>query len=121
MTHTGWFSRMFSRSTNKDFDGSSGDEVDSDGNVEELSELGMSTDLRKYLHTWSVVSQPNIMIVSLNNYTFSGLSRRIDYTLSENKSQYWSAITSHLSYWGSMDLCRFVLHQIYSDRDLNNS
>lgn len=43
------------------------------------------------------------------------LSRRIDYTLHENRTQYWSAITSHLSYWGSQDLCRFILYQIYSE------
>jgi hypothetical protein len=49
------------------------------------------------------------------------LSRRIDYTLSENKTQYWSAITSHLSYWNSMDLCRFVLHQIYTDTESNDT
>ncbi|XP_028409095.1 phospholipase DDHD1-like [Dendronephthya gigantea] len=86
----GWFSRMFSRSTTNAFDASDQDAVDGD------KENADSTKRKQVL------------------------SRRIDYTLSENRTQYWSAITSHLSYWNSKDLCRFVLHQIYSDKALNH-
>ncbi|XP_022796027.1 phospholipase DDHD1-like [Stylophora pistillata] len=39
------------------------------------------------------------------------LKERLDFTLREGymESNYWSAVTSHVSYWGSCDVTRFVL------------
>lgn len=39
------------------------------------------------------------------------LKERLDYTLREGymESNYWSAVTSHVSYWTSCDVARFIL------------
>lgn len=46
-------------------------------------------------------------------HTFPGkvLKERLDYTLREGymESNYWSAVTSHVSYWTSCDVARFIL------------
>ena len=41
------------------------------------------------------------------------LDYRIDYTLEQSMVEYFSAITSHQSYWHNVDFAKFVLHQIY--------
>lgn len=46
---------------------------------------------------------------------------RIDFILSDNKSQYWSVVTSHYSYWQSTDFCRFVLHHVYFEDETEHS
>ena len=47
----------------------------------------------------------------------SVLSPRIDYVLETSMVEYFSAITSHQSYWQNQDFAKFVLNRIFSEED----
>ena len=61
-------------------------------------------------------SVAHVPLISKSSHFFSFISlpvlkERLDYTLREGymESNYWSAVTSHVSYWSSCDVARFIL------------
>lgn len=49
------------------------------------------------------------------------LEHRLDFELREGlvESRYWSAVTSHTSYWSSLDVALFLLSFLYTQRPGN--
>jgi hypothetical protein len=58
MSSVGWFARMFSRSTTKDFDASSDDETDGDEHIVELAKQKQGMNIE--MNITGTLSQPEI-------------------------------------------------------------
>ncbi|XP_048577940.1 phospholipase DDHD1 [Nematostella vectensis] len=92
---SGWISSWFGSSQRKS--------VESDG---QCSEDGATSNGQANRRQKAGAGAPEYIAVPSKD-----LSDRLDYVLREGymESNYWSAVTSHVSYWTSSDVARFVL------------